>query len=607
MKKARSISTTVRNPHRIRDFLKIVEKIEWSEWNEETQCKLQILLIQARLYGFWNTQFYNWLTEEQIKIIENLDEDIEYEQAEEIFLKKNYEAPAMRWRQSANPLKKLWLIFIDNENHLKITELWRLYLNPWIDLWNILFKSFIKLQYPNPENEDFSRKDGFNIKPFIWTLQLIKEVNKKREKLWNNHVWLSKFEFSLFVHTLINYTDIEKYADKIIELRKELKKLNKNEQEKFKNKYEREYAKKFFWINDDEKIKKQINNLHTYCDNTIRYFRMTRYIIVRWEWHYIDLEPKRMIEIEKLLEMFDWSVDFFETRDEYIEYLSNINEPTLPRENKTELKKIVENLINDINELKKEKDIQNDNFKYSNYQNLTVEELNEYIEKLRLHRTSILEKINYDAAQSINNLENYINKLENIYSLDDKALSLEKYTTCALEALNDSEWIRPNYPVWDDNEPTNTAPWWMPDIECFYKNYNSICEVTMLKDRSQRYNEWQPVMRHLREFELKNDKLPTYCLFIAPNLHQDTINTFRISVKYEYQWKKQKIIPITIKQFISILNVLHDFKTKNIKFKHEYIKKLFDDIMNIEWIETSTERINSIPKKLENRKSTILQ
>jgi hypothetical protein len=40
-----SISITVRNPERLRNFLKVLEKIEGEIWNNETQCKYQTLLI----------------------------------------------------------------------------------------------------------------------------------------------------------------------------------------------------------------------------------------------------------------------------------------------------------------------------------------------------------------------------------------------------------------------------------------------------------------------------------------------------------------------------------------------------------------------------------
>lgn len=50
MKKPWSISTTVRNPERLRDFLAVLKQLEGQEFNKDNQIKYQVLLIQRRLY-----------------------------------------------------------------------------------------------------------------------------------------------------------------------------------------------------------------------------------------------------------------------------------------------------------------------------------------------------------------------------------------------------------------------------------------------------------------------------------------------------------------------------------------------------------------------------
>ena len=116
--------------------------------------------------------------------------------------------------------------------------------------------------------------------------------------------------------------------------------------------------------------------------------------------------------------------------------------------------------------------------------------------------------------------------------------------------------IAPNYPIGDDYEPTFTAPANKPDIECYYSSFNSICEVTMLVSRDQWFNEGQPVMRHLRDFEDNSTSNINFALFIAPTLHRDTLNTFWMASKYEYEGNKQKIIPLTINNLVEILTVI---------------------------------------------------
>ena len=148
------------------------------------------------------------------------------------------------------------------------------------------------------------------------------------------------------------------------------------------------------------------------------------------------------------------------------------------------------------------------------------------------------------------------------------------------------------------SEPINTAPGGVADIECYYETYNAICEVTTLTSRDQWINEGQPVMRHLRQFEELSDKENNYCLFVAPKLHQDTVNTFWNSVKYEYEGIKQKIIPITIEQLILLLEGVKKIHSGNQKLNHELLKELLDNCSDTQGLSSSREWIPNIQKEI---------
>jgi AlwI restriction endonuclease len=234
------------------------------------------------------------------------------------------------------------------------------------------------------------------------------------------------------------------------------------------------------------------------------------------------------------------------------------------------------------------------------------DDLKKLIVTLRDSRRLLQEKENHKISQGIEKVGEYISKLENIYQEEDRPLSLEKYTSLSLHALNDAINIHPNYPVGDDNEPTFTAPAGKPDIECYYESFNSICEVTMLTGRDQWYNEGQPVMRHLRDFETKNINKKAYCLFIAPTLHRDTMSTFWFSVKYEYEGKQQKIIPLTIKDFIEVLKTLSYLKENNSFLKHSDLENLYEGVINkSKEFSNVSDWINSIPAVINNWKQTL--
>ena len=108
MKKPWSISTTVRNPERLRDFLRALTELERQPFNSENQIKYQILLIQNKLYKPTD------LTREQQKYFDDIETEMPFSVAREIFNAQGYEDPAMRGRNSVAPLNKMGLCIEKN-------------------------------------------------------------------------------------------------------------------------------------------------------------------------------------------------------------------------------------------------------------------------------------------------------------------------------------------------------------------------------------------------------------------------------------------------------------------------------------------------------------
>jgi len=111
MKKPWSVTTTLRNPERLRDFLIVLKNIDGEAWNLETQKKYQILLIKYRKYGYGSRQFYNGLSPKQINLINDLNKEISFREAEDIFntieqinigdLKRIYENVGVRYQKKS--------------------------------------------------------------------------------------------------------------------------------------------------------------------------------------------------------------------------------------------------------------------------------------------------------------------------------------------------------------------------------------------------------------------------------------------------------------------------------------------------------------------------
>lgn len=569
MKKPWSISTTVRNPERLRNFLRVLCQLEGQNFDKNNQIKYQILLIKERLYIPLNIPL-------KFKVYyDNRDKDMPDSIAEEIFYKQNYEDPPMRGRQSANPLNKLgFSIAREGVGTIVITDLGKKFLKEDYDISYIFFKSLLKLQYPNPWSEDFTERDGFDIVPFIALLRVIDKINKIFPERG-----LNKHEFCIFIPTFINIKDIDECVDRILKYRK-------TKTKEIKEKFIKAYLKEFY--NSKDLSEQKINNLYDYGDNIMRYFRLTKYYRVSTDplgYHWsIDIEPTRETEINLILEKYDGKSFPFQNIDDYIPYLSDINKPSLPWENRGNLVKIAKTLLKNIKDLVKEKDIsltqKEKALLNKNFEKITKKELEEYITQLRKYDLEVKEQIKKKI------LVNDINLIkENIEVLKDtKTLrkylpeQFEKLIVEILKIINDEKEIKANYPVDDNGEPINHAPANKPDIECFYETFNAICEVTLNTTKLQWVQEGQPVMRHFRDFENKNARNPVFCIFVSPKIHSDTYSQFWFATKYEYDGKPQKIIPLTTEQFSVFLDTLLSLLSKGNRYTHHDLFKLYSTI-----------------------------
>lgn len=568
MRKPWSISTTVRNPERLRDFLKVLKQLEGHPFDKDNQIKYQVLLIMERIYKPINIPL------EFRRYYEAPETEMPYEVAKEIFDAQDYEDPPMRGRQSVNPLNKLgFSIAREGSGPIIITELGNKFLGGDFDIGYIFFKSLLKLQFPNPWSEDFSEKEGFDIMPFIGVLHLVYKLNIKAKERG-----LNKTEFSFFVPTLINFKQIDEYIERLLEFRKE----------KNKDKYLHNFAKEFYGAKKlpDEKT----NNLYDYGDNIMRYFRLTRYFKVSmdplgYHWN-IDIEPSRMVEIEQLLDKYSGAAIKFRNLSDYISYLSDITKPELPWEKMENLARVAEALKNITIDFIKKENLQitqsEQKILLTDVQIMDKIQLKDYISRLRRFNLQLKERLKKSRLMTdLNRIEEIILTLRDYKKLKKYAPEqFEKLITEALKIINDEILIKPNYPVDDDGEPVNHSPGNKPDIECYYRVFKAICEVTLNTSKLQWVQEGQPVMRHLRDFENQYKGEDIFCIFIAPQIHNDTYSQFWISVKYEYKGLPQKIVPMTAEQFAVLLETLLKLLKQGKRFSHKELFDLYSMVIN---------------------------
>jgi len=595
MKSPWSISTTVRNPERLRDFLRILRTLEGENFDNDNQIKYQILLIKERLYR---------PTKIPLKykdLFADLRKEITFEIAREVFEYQNYEDPPIRGRQSVNPLNKLgFSIAREREGQIKITELGNLFLSPDTDIGYIFFKSLLKLQFPNPWSKDFSEAKGFNIRPFIAALHLMKKTRG-----------LSKAEFCFFVPTLISFESVTSYAKHVANYR-----AIRSSREK--DRYIERFIRSFY--ETDRLTRIQVNNLLDYGDNAMRYFRLTKYFRITkrplGDW-IIELEPYRMEEIDQLLAMYDGSASRFESINEYLDYLSDISKPELPWEldyNKLKsvaisLTKITEDDFNKIAPaLKAELKAEYEALIGADLNRMSSREMERLINKLRSFRLKIIQiSTGRRLKRNLNELRNLVSILEDRKKLREIEPEEFEYTIFEiLKIINDEIDIRPNCIFDDEGTPIGFAPGNKADIEGFYESFNAIYEVTLDVSRNQVYRESMPVMRHLREFENKYHGKASYCVFIAPRIHGDTVNYFWYSVKSGYEGKRQKIVAIDLENFLKVTKIFMAVVENKGEFGHQNIKGLLDNIIqeagrsnsSISWQESVPSQISGWERSL---------
>jgi hypothetical protein len=571
MKQLWSFSTTIRNPERILSFLNVVNNIDGYTWNKETQNLFQIQLIKNRIY----IPNENNLSVEQILLLKD-SKELTFDEAKSIYNSKKYIDESMRGRTSLDPLEKMGLVSVI-ENVLNITKKGKKLLSQEITLSEMILDSLLKLQYPNPNNEK-----GFNeydYKPFIGMVHFIYKLNKITD-----NKGLNREEFGIFILSITNYIQIESKVNDLLLFRKEKSALVSDIE---KRRYVKEYIKNY--LND---FKNPEKNIREYSDNVIRYIRLTGFITIS-NYDRINLEYRKSVEIDSIIEQ-DVRAAKFISKKQWIEFIGSYQLNFYPWFNEVKLGSIQTLIIEEINSsyLGHEKEI-NDILNNENIIN-RISLLRQL--KNKLYNESIktqfkdLSKIDQLALEFLS-----INKSERKLSVE-----LERISARFMFLLNDAISIKPNYPVGDDNEPTYTAPAGVPDIECFYNTFNLIVEVTMLSNRDQWFNEGQPVMRHLRKFEdLYNDKR-SLCLFIAPKIHQDTLNTFWNSVKYEYEGAKQSIIPINFKQVSFILVKFKEFISSGKELKNIMVLDLLNKCTELKDVKTSKEWEKQINLAIEN-------
>ena len=563
-----SISTTVRNPERIPDFTAAVEAIAGSEWNTETQVSFMYELIRRRLYKPTN------MTDAQSELFEDVERDMTTAQAADIFATQLYEDPPMRGRTAIAPIRDMGLVQL--KPHVRLTKLGQSLVDGEISLQDTLLNYNLKWEVPTPEHKKFKMADGYSIKPFIGTLALISRVNELWKEKVGSEVGLSREEFNLFAPTLIDSSYIDEFARRVVAGRLASREaVGAAAKLAAQNRALREHLNNLPH-GDGGFSDIDVNNLRDYGDNAIRYFRNTGFIEFRGAGRYVDVASTARVQVKLLVDQELYKPIGYESLEQYLYTVGDVHSFTPPwatEEKKAAVKQYLKKLLEDEGE----EIVSSISAPEVTANPIRGEdaEIIELKEALLLSRLTKLKK----ASRSPEFISEIISEYENLPKKNydgylPKPVALEYITFKSFLALNDALEVRPNYPVGDDGEPISTAPGGGTDLFCDYHGFVLSVEVSMSTGRNQWVMEGQPVQRHLREIEEKTAK-PAFSLFLAPKLHDDTVNTFWVANVFGYQGKQQRIVPFDFEAWTKFLNHVRP-RIESGALKNEEILKLLE-------------------------------
>ena len=429
----------------------------------------------------------------------------------------------------------------DKTEKVRITSLGQALLNHEIEMKEIMLNFALKFQVPQAEHSKYKQELGYAIRPFAGTLALINKVNSNWAKLGNEPKGLSWDEFCIFVPTLINYSQVDSQAQFIVKLRNKVKaeRSPKAKDEIFKSSIQ-SFLEPLLERSEKATDKKVLNNLFDYGDNAFRYFQQSMFLSLRGGGRYVDISPLAEAQVQMLLDEEEFKPLNFESFSVYADYLQDLNSfvpPWSTPDKRNEIEKSLRRILD-------EKGIKPSKVTKIQTQAALPSIFREDAEIAQLRKT-IVDSTVQDmalAATSVEFLEECISEFGLLGKRQDISMAeetrikqptqLEYVTFKTFLSINDLVQIKPNYPVDDEGNPTFTAGGGMPDLEIFYKDFNAICEVTMMTNKSQWMMESQPVQRHLADFSLKYSEKTALGIFIAPSVHRDTKNNFHFAFHY---------------------------------------------------------------------------
>lgn len=507
-------------------------------------------------------------------------------------------------RDRVAPMKTYGFVYTGKDKKIHLTPAGNMLVNMRRPK-DVFLKQLVKWQYPSSQHKGSQYPEtSWHIRPFVFFIKTLYRLENLNEK------GLTKLELAMFMLIETKEDNLDTVVSNILDYRKSIQNLNSvNEREEFSDKlFFKLYSNAFGDIStvregksensNKSAIRTKMRNALDVADATFRYFSFTG--LFSSQGNRLILNQSRIDEIIEIINNNYFNYNYNNV-EKFHEEFGNPSLPLLSTDNIDTLKdkilscnsnnlEIIQKISVDFPNVSSEKETLD---KLMNmYDTKDLEILKDILysqRELNLDLKKKLLQVEFKNPQKIQELIDlfslYYGKASILKEVMSEKFIANKNTVLEYLALNGFialggalNYIN-NYTIDESLQPVSHAAGNQSDIEIEYNDFIILGEVTTSKGKTQYQMEGEPVTRHylnkLPDATACNKDL--YCIFIAPTLNSNTIEEFA----YYNTLRECKIVPITIKQFVTILNT----KKECIKNQHPFsilsFRELLDTLISI--------------------------
>ncbi len=512
-----SINTTIRNPQRNRDFLIAFKPFSGQVFTADSAYAYLWELIKKGIYQ---------VSDIPNEIRQKWENDIDLAPSEiRQAIDDNPQATGLYGRTMTHlrSLRDQGFVQFSSakrNNIITITRLGQEIIDNTKDPTIVYTKAMLGMHANSPVRPKILNRS----RPFLNTLFVIEEVNRRWQELDNQPKGILLHEFATFVLSMQN-CDYQCAAENIIAYR-----------QLFKSEINRAYIENF--LRKEHIIPIAFNSLiKDYPDEVFRKFEMTGLLTKHgaYQYIYINFSQYNYAKVQTILQSYkDYRWETFDTVPAYYAFLERQVVPwetdeSVRRKVVSEKAKVLGVTLSERNSL---------------------EQNEEYLD--RMFYTHALEKAvqKYDYSfitqelQILAGTRKVRSELENI----SEPLRLEYLLALFFGKRYGLQGLVSNIIYNEEGMPLHCATGGKSDIVFYHNDGSYILEPTMLSSKAQQQNsETSNIVRHVKDEESKTP-FRYRVMMVAPRVHADIADYFQ----YKAEKEDANIIPITIERAVGL-------------------------------------------------------